>query len=277
MNLAVFGASGRVGAAVLSLAQSRGWSVRALVRPSSHCKEEARVEIIRGSLESPTDVLVTLHGAHAVLCLYGPRSAQSIPFCAQATLRIIAGMQVIGLRRLLCLTGAMVGALPSNVSLALRAMAAAYRYWCPELAADASEQERVVIDSQVETPPQARILQGERALVFAAVAGKTLPNAEIVVMPNASGKVDLAKMLQELARRGVNELHVEGGFKLNGSLVREGCVDEFLIYLNPSLLGGTALGMLDLPGFETLEQRLRLSLRSLDRVGEDLRILARPA
>jgi diaminohydroxyphosphoribosylaminopyrimidine deaminase/5-amino-6-(5-phosphoribosylamino)uracil reductase len=136
---------------------------------------------------------------------------------------------------------------------------------------------RVVIDSQVETPLQARILQGERALVFAAVAGKTLPNAEIVVMPNASGKVDLAKMLQELARRGVNELHVEGGFKLNGSLVREGCVDEFLIYLNPSLLGGTALGMLDLPGFETLDQRPRLALRSLDRVGEDLRILARPA
>jgi diaminohydroxyphosphoribosylaminopyrimidine deaminase/5-amino-6-(5-phosphoribosylamino)uracil reductase len=136
---------------------------------------------------------------------------------------------------------------------------------------------RVVIDSQVETPLQARILQGERALVFAAVAGKTLPNAEIVVMPNASGKVDLAKMLQELARRGVDELHVEGGFKLNGSLVREGCVDEFLIYLNPSLLGGTALGMLDLPGFETLDQRPRLALRSLDRVGEDLRILARPA
>ena len=136
---------------------------------------------------------------------------------------------------------------------------------------------RVVIDSQVETPLQARILQGDRALVFAAVAGKTLPNAEIVVMPNASGKVDLAKMLQELARRGVNELHVEGGFKLNGSLVREGCVDEFLIYLNPSLLGGTALGMLDLPGFETLDQRPRLSLRSLDRVGEDLRVLARPA
>ncbi|HEX6725736.1 MAG TPA: NAD(P)H-binding protein [Nitrospira sp.] len=150
MNLAVFGASGRVGAAVLSLAQSRGWSVRALVRPSSHCKEEARVEIIRGSLESPTDVLVTLHGAHAVLCLYGPRSAQSKPFCGQATLRIIAGMQLIGLRRLLCLTGAMVGALPSNVSLALRMMAAAYRYWCPELAADASEQERVVIDSQLD-------------------------------------------------------------------------------------------------------------------------------
>jgi diaminohydroxyphosphoribosylaminopyrimidine deaminase/5-amino-6-(5-phosphoribosylamino)uracil reductase len=136
---------------------------------------------------------------------------------------------------------------------------------------------RVLIDSHVETPPQARILQGEKVLVFAAVGGKTLPNAEIVVLPNAGGKVDLKKMLEELGRRGVNELHVEGGFKLNGSLVREGCVDEFLIYLNPSFLGEPALGMLDLPGFETLDQRPRLELRSLDRVGEDLRILARPA
>ena len=56
-------------------------------------------------------------------------------------------------------------------------------------------------------------------------------------------------MLEELARRGVNELHVEAGFRLNGSLVREGCVDEFLIYLNPSLLGDEAQGMVDLPGF----------------------------
>ena len=55
-------------------------------------------------------------------------------------------------------------------------------------------------------------------------------------------------MLEELARRGVNELHVEAGFRLNGSLVREGCVDEFLIYLNPSLLGDAAQGMVDLAG-----------------------------
>ena len=49
-------------------------------------------------------------------------------------------------------------------------------------------------------------------------------------------------MLEELARRGVNELHVEAGFRLNGSLVREGCVDEFLIYLNPSFLGDARAG-----------------------------------
>ncbi len=134
---------------------------------------------------------------------------------------------------------------------------------------------RVVIDSHVETPPQARILQGEKVLLFAAVAGKTLPNAEIVVMPNAGGKVDLKKMLGELGRRGVNELHVEGGFKLNGSLVREGCVDEFLIYMNPSLLGDSAQGMVNLAEITALDQRVALKLRSVERIGDDLRIIAR--
>jgi diaminohydroxyphosphoribosylaminopyrimidine deaminase/5-amino-6-(5-phosphoribosylamino)uracil reductase len=134
---------------------------------------------------------------------------------------------------------------------------------------------RVVIDSHVETPAGARVLQGEKVLVFAAVPGKSLPNAEIVVLPNPRGKVDLVKMLEELGRRGINELHVEGGFKLNGSLVRERCVDEILIYLNPSLLGDSAQGMANLAGMTSLDQRVRLTLRSVDRVGEDLRIIAR--
>ena len=136
---------------------------------------------------------------------------------------------------------------------------------------------RVVIDSHVETPPQARVLQGEKALVFAAVSGKNLPNAEIVVLPDAGGKVDLKKMLEELARRGVNELHVEGGVKLNGSLVRAGCVDEFLIYLNPSLLGDSAQGMVNLQEMTGLDQRIALKLRSVDRIGDDLRLVARLA
>jgi diaminohydroxyphosphoribosylaminopyrimidine deaminase/5-amino-6-(5-phosphoribosylamino)uracil reductase len=82
-------------------------------------------------------------------------------------------------------------------------------------------------------------------------------------------------MLKELSQRGVNELHVEAGFRLNGSLLREGCVDEFLIYLNPSMLGDTAQGMVDLPGCDDLEQRPKLKIQSLDRIGDDIRILAR--
>ncbi len=134
---------------------------------------------------------------------------------------------------------------------------------------------RVIADSHLETPHHARILQGDKALVFAAVTGKSLPNAEIVALPNAGGKVDLKKMLEELARRGVNELHVEGGFKLNGSLLREGCVDEFLIYLNPSLLGDSAQGMVNLADMTSLDQRVALKLRSVERIGDDLRIIAR--
>jgi diaminohydroxyphosphoribosylaminopyrimidine deaminase/5-amino-6-(5-phosphoribosylamino)uracil reductase len=135
---------------------------------------------------------------------------------------------------------------------------------------------RVIVDSRLETPSTARILQGEKALVFSATRG-ALPNAEVVVLPNPNQKVDLPRMLEELARRGVNELHVEAGFRLNGSLAREGCVDEYLVYLNPSFLGDAAQGMLDLPGFASLEERPKLKLQSVERLGEDLRLLARPA
>jgi len=135
---------------------------------------------------------------------------------------------------------------------------------------------RVIVDSRLETPPTARALQGEKALVFAATHG-ALANAEVVCLPNKKQKVELPAMLEELAKRGVNELHVEAGFRLNGSLVREGCVDEYLLYVNPSFLGDGAQGMVDLAPFRELEQRPRLKILALDRFGDDLRILARPA
>ena len=135
---------------------------------------------------------------------------------------------------------------------------------------------RVIVDSRLETPATAKILQGDKVLVFSGREG-SLPNAEVVALPNPNRKVELPKMLEALARRGVNELHVEAGSRLNGSLVREGCVDEFLAYLNPSFLGDGAQGMLDLPAVDALEKRLSLKILSLERFGEDLRIVARPA
>jgi diaminohydroxyphosphoribosylaminopyrimidine deaminase/5-amino-6-(5-phosphoribosylamino)uracil reductase len=136
---------------------------------------------------------------------------------------------------------------------------------------------RVIVDSRLETPSNARILEGGNVLIFAAKQGKAPRGAEVVVFPNENQKVDLPRMLQELARRGVNELHVEAGFRLNGSLAREGCVDEYLVYLNPSFLGDGAQGMLDLPPFLSLNERIKLRIVSLQHLGDDLRILARPA
>jgi diaminohydroxyphosphoribosylaminopyrimidine deaminase / 5-amino-6-(5-phosphoribosylamino)uracil reductase len=97
-----------------------------------------------------------------------------------------------------------------------------------------------------------------------------------VLMPGPSGKVDLAAMLSDLGQRGINELHVEAGHKLNGSFVREGLVDEFLIYIAPKLVGSgrelAAFGPLT-----RLEDGLALRFVSVTLVGTDLRIIARPA
>ncbi len=135
---------------------------------------------------------------------------------------------------------------------------------------------RVIVDSKLEIPANARVLEGGGALVFCAVDAKNKIGAEVHKLPNPHGKVELPLMLEELARRGINELHVEAGVRLNGSLVREGCVDEFLIYLNPSVLGDEAQGMLALAGISSLDQRMKIKIASMDRIGDDIRILARP-
>jgi diaminohydroxyphosphoribosylaminopyrimidine deaminase/5-amino-6-(5-phosphoribosylamino)uracil reductase len=136
---------------------------------------------------------------------------------------------------------------------------------------------KVVVDSRLEIPEDARLFENGNVLIFCAVDPKRKLKGEIQKLPNANGKVQLPQMLEELARREINELHVEAGFRLNGSLVREGCVDEFLLYLNPSFLGDEAQGMLAQLGISSLDEKRKLRIASVERVGEDLRILARPA
>jgi len=89
--------------------------------------------------------------------------------------------------------------------------------------------------------------------------------------------VDLPAMLMELGRRGINELHVEGGGRLNGALLAEGLVDELLIYQAPVLLGDRAQGMFDLPELADLAGKRELRIVDARQVGQDLRFLARLA
>lgn len=142
---------------------------------------------------------------------------------------------------------------------------------------------RVLVDSRFEVNPAARILEGGSTLVACAVdAAKRVAKTaaleelgcEVITLPDANGKVDLAGLLVELARRGINELHVEAGYRLNGSLLREECVDELLVYMAPTLLGNS-MGLADLAPPEALEKRLVLHWQSVERVGDDLRLLAR--
>ena len=78
-----------------------------------------------------------------------------------------------------------------------------------------------------------------------------------------------------LAQRGINEVHAEAGFKLNGSLLREGLVDELLLYLAPCLIGHAAGGLFNLPELTTLDDKHRLRIHDLRQIGEDIRLIAR--
>lgn len=140
---------------------------------------------------------------------------------------------------------------------------------------------RVVVDSRLEISPAARILQGGPVLVVAAVDDPLKAawlrdlGAEVECLPNAAGKVDLAPLLAMLGRRGINEVHAEAGFKLNGSLLREGLVDELLLYLAPCLIGDQASGLFNLPELESLDGKRLLQLRDVRQLGEDIRLIAR--
>ena len=139
----------------------------------------------------------------------------------------------------------------------------------------------VVVDSRLETPPQARLFEPARpVLIYAAEpdparqAALEARGATVILCPGERRKVDLAAMLRDLATREINEVHVEAGHKLNGSLVREGLVDEFLVYLAPKLLG-TGRGMVNIGPLSELSEAITLEFLSPTAIGPDLRILAR--
>jgi diaminohydroxyphosphoribosylaminopyrimidine deaminase/5-amino-6-(5-phosphoribosylamino)uracil reductase len=144
----------------------------------------------------------------------------------------------------------------------------------------------VIVDSRLETPLNARLFsapaQGlkRQIWIYGAVqqpekqAALEALGAQVILLPSPSGKVDLGALLSDLARREVNELHLEAGHKLNGSFLREGLVDECLVYLAPRLLGQGA-GLSSFGPLQQLEDGLALDFHSVQRVGDDLRILAR--
>jgi diaminohydroxyphosphoribosylaminopyrimidine deaminase / 5-amino-6-(5-phosphoribosylamino)uracil reductase len=142
---------------------------------------------------------------------------------------------------------------------------------------------RVVVDSRLEIGAAARVLQPPgRALVYTTSSDVSRASAlasdsvEVAILPaDANGKTDLAAMLADLARRGVNELHVEAGEKLNASLLRAGLVDELLLYVAPRLLGeGRAIAAIGALG--SLAESLDFEFIDVERVDADLRLRLRP-
>jgi len=137
---------------------------------------------------------------------------------------------------------------------------------------------RIVVDRHAETPPAARLLAGEGALIV--TAGGRHPDwpagVEVLTLPDADGRVDLQALMRALGARGVNELHVEAGARLNGALLAAGVVDELLLYVAPCLLGDPAWGIAEFAtGLPRLADRIAFTLRDVARIGDDLRVIAR--
>jgi diaminohydroxyphosphoribosylaminopyrimidine deaminase/5-amino-6-(5-phosphoribosylamino)uracil reductase len=152
----------------------------------------------------------------------------------------------------------------------------------PELTVRAVETprqpRRIVVDRHAQTPHHAKVLQGETTWIVTAdePVARFPSNVETIVLPDGEGRVDLPAMLEELGRRGINELHVEAGAKLSGAMIGLGLVDELLIYFAPCVLGDTARGMFGIsPALSGLDERIGLDIREWTRVGEDWRVIAR--
>jgi diaminohydroxyphosphoribosylaminopyrimidine deaminase/5-amino-6-(5-phosphoribosylamino)uracil reductase len=156
---------------------------------------------------------------------------------------------------------------------------------------------RVLVDSRLEVEPSAKLVRAGGLLLAHALSEDWLAKGPLAdkarllqdhgvelwsssTSPSSSasnsspGKVDLGALLAELARRGVNELHVEAGAGLNGSFIREARVDELLLYLAPALLGDSR-AMFNLEPPDALESAKRLYFHEMVKLGDDLRILAR--
>ncbi|WP_414015254.1 bifunctional diaminohydroxyphosphoribosylaminopyrimidine deaminase/5-amino-6-(5-phosphoribosylamino)uracil reductase RibD [Limnohabitans sp.] len=152
----------------------------------------------------------------------------------------------------------------------------------------------VVVDSQLDMPLNAKLLdtqgsgdQARQIWIYTAIDPNNPLQAEkrvalsargvtVIDQPGPTGKVDLRAMLGDLARREINELHVEAGHKLNGSFIREGLVDEYLLYMAPQLIG-PGQGLAHLPALSSLNDSVKLAFHAVDRIGPDLRLLLRNA
>ena len=146
---------------------------------------------------------------------------------------------------------------------------------------DLAQPWRVVLDSRLRMPPAARLLgKPGRTLVLTGVtdidrhAQLMHANVEVVALPLVDGRLDLAAVMQHLGALEMNEVHLEAGAGLCGALLQAGLLDELVIYMAPHLMGNAARGLFDLPGLETLAQRVPLKIADIRAVGEDWRITA---
>lgn len=143
---------------------------------------------------------------------------------------------------------------------------------------------RVILDSNLDTPPNARILDAPGAVLILTAATSAMTRAALEqrgarvesIERAATGGLDLRAVIRRLGSLEANEVWIECGPRLAGALVDARVVDELVVYVAPTLLGNDARGMFDLPPLVSLAARRQWTFTDVQRVGDDVRIQARP-
>jgi diaminohydroxyphosphoribosylaminopyrimidine deaminase/5-amino-6-(5-phosphoribosylamino)uracil reductase len=140
---------------------------------------------------------------------------------------------------------------------------------------------RVIVDSTLRMPPSARMLSLTGETLIFCIADENRPpledhGAEVVMLRAQDGRPDLAVVLDTLGSREINDVLVEAGPTLAGSILAQGLVDELVIYQAPHIMGSETRGMVTTPMWQALNERLDLEILDTRRIGDDMRITAKP-
>ncbi|WP_199171460.1 bifunctional diaminohydroxyphosphoribosylaminopyrimidine deaminase/5-amino-6-(5-phosphoribosylamino)uracil reductase RibD [Luteimonas rhizosphaerae] len=139
---------------------------------------------------------------------------------------------------------------------------------------------RVVLDPGLATTARGRIRDAAAPTLYLHAGEAKVPHGLDVAraaVPTRDGRLDLDAVLALLAEGGINEVQIESGATLSGAFLRAGLVDEVLLYVAPVLLGDRARPLFEGLGIDAMAQRLQLETVESRRIGDDLRLLLRPA
>ncbi|ARU32253.1 riboflavin biosynthesis protein RibD [Sulfuriferula sp. AH1] len=139
---------------------------------------------------------------------------------------------------------------------------------------------KIIVDSHLRTPADALILRDSPTIIVYTQADTTCQEqltqagAELIQVNAHQGQVDLSALMSILAQRGINEVMTEAGAHLNAALIAANLVDEWVMYIAPTLLGDTARGLFALAEPADMTNRRTLSIHDIRQIGTDLRITA---
>lgn len=141
---------------------------------------------------------------------------------------------------------------------------------------------RIIVDTHWRTPLSCKVLESPASALIAGSEQVTIPEeleasgASLLALPESGGRVDLEALMAGLPAYEINELQVEAGATLCGALLKQGLVDEIILYQAPVLLGEGGPGLFSLGVLESMEDRTHLELLESIRMGNDFRLRFRP-